>query len=88
MPTAHAYADTPTFYETIQTTPVKGAGFGSLCSLGKMAVENGEFEEDIEVPSFTIGEPSEPVPQSAVLHDHHIAMDKGVSYDEVDFQST
>ena len=51
-----------------------------------MAMENGEMEDDIEGPNFTIGSPSEPVPQSA-LQDRYMSADKGVSYDEVDYRS-
>ena len=53
-----------------------------------MAVVNGEVDEVLDGPSFTIGEPSEPVPQSALQQDHRlVAMDKGVSFDEVDYRS-
>ena len=49
-----------------------------------MATENGESGDDLDGPTFTIGDP---VPQSA-LHDHpRAAMDKGVSFDEMDYQS-
>ena len=48
-----------------------------------MATEDGEMEDGIE---FTIGSPSEPVPQSA-LQDRYMSVDKGVSYDEVDYRS-
>ena len=49
-----------------------------------MAAESGEAGDDLDGPTFTIGEP---VPQSA-LHDRpRAAMDKGVSFDEMDYQS-
>jgi hypothetical protein len=49
-----------------------------------MATENGESGDNLDGPTFTIGEP---VPQSA-LHDHpRAATDKGVSFDEMDYQS-
>ena len=50
-----------------------------------MAMESGGAG-DLDGPNFTIGPPSEPVPQSA-LRDHHMIMDKGVPFDEMDYQS-
>ena len=51
-----------------------------------MEVENGDLEDALDGPSFTIGSPSEPVPQAA-LRDRYLSMDKGVEFDEVDYQS-
>lgn len=51
-----------------------------------MAVESSEAEDALEGPSFTIGPPSEPVPQSA-LEDRYRGLEQGVSYDEVDYES-
>lgn len=51
-----------------------------------MAVESSEAEDVLDGPSFTIGPPSEPVPQSA-LEDRYRGLETGVSYDEVDYES-
>lgn len=51
-----------------------------------MAVESSEAEDVLEGPSFTIGPPGEPVPQSA-LEDRYRGLEQRVSYDEVDYES-
>ena len=55
-----------------------------------MATENdmddGSIDDFLDGPSFTIGPPSEPLPQAAMaVQDRY--RDKGTPYDEQDYQS-
>lgn len=50
-------------------------------------MRDGEVEDISDGPGFTIGSPSEPVPQAALEDRYLDKHDKGVPFDEVDYQS-